>query len=268
MTEEHWQLQIASRSLKKREKLKLLKRHLEVKPSSVILDLGCAQGILSFYLRQKGGEWISADQDFENLKSSQTLLKKNLLLVGEGPLPFRDESLDMVVSLDYLEHLENDQFCLEEIQRVLKRGGVLLAATPRTGRLFILHKIRSLLGMKLAFYGHKREGYSRARLETMMREAHLEPLKHLKFAGFLTEFIELMLNLLYLKFYPSEKPAHMRDGHIRPSTSQEFQSKKKVFKAYSLFYPLVWIFTRLDKIFFFQRGYGLIVWAMKADTLG
>lgn len=267
MAEEHWQLQIASRSLKKREKLKLLEKYLEVKPSAVILDLGCAQGILSFYLRQKGGEWISADQDFVNLNSSQILLKKNLLQLDEGPLPFKDESLDMVVSLDYLEHLENDQFCLEEIQRVLKGGGVLLVATPRSGRLFILHKIRPLLGMKLEFYGHKREGYSRKRLETMLREARLEPLKHWKFAGFLTEFIELMLNMLYLKLYPSEKPVHRRDGHIRPSTSQEFQSKKKAFKAYTIFYPLVWIFTRLDKVFFFQRGYGLMVWAMKAEKL-
>ena len=267
MAEEYWQLQIASRSLKKREKLRLLEKNLEVKPSAVILDLGCAQGILSYHLRQKGGEWVSADQDFVNLKSSQALLKKNLIQLREGPLPFKDESLDMVVSLDYLEHLEDDQLCLEEIQRVLKKGGVLLLATPRSGRFFVLHKIRPFLGMKLEFYGHKREGYSRKELETKLRKAHFEPLKHWKFAGFLTEGIELMLNLIYLKLYPPEEPVDLRDGHIRPSTSQEFQSKRKAFKAYTIFYPLVWLFTRLDKIFFFQRGYGLMVWAVKADRL-
>lgn len=266
MAEEHWQLQIASRSLKKREKLKLLEKHLEVEPSALILDLGCAQGILSYFLRQKGGDWISADKDFVNLATSQALLKKNLLQIGEGPLPFKQECLDVVVSLDYLEHLENDQLCLEEIHRVLKGGGMLLLATPRSGRLFILHKIRSLLGMKLEFYGHKREGYSLKEIKEKLRKAHLEPLKYKKFAGFLTECIELILNVVYLKLYPSEQPTHLRDGHIRPSTSKEFSSKNKVFKAYSIFYPMVWLLTRLDRIFFFQRGYGLMVWATKADN--
>ena len=265
MAEENWQLQIASRSLKKREKLKLLEKHLKISPSAKILDLGCAQGMLSYYLRQKGGEWISADQDLENLKTSLALLKYNLLQISEGPLPFKKECLDMVVSLDYLEHLDNDQFCLEEIHRTLKNGGVLLVATPRSGRFFILHKIRSFLGMKLEFYGHKREGYSRKEIEKKLKEAHLEPFKYKKFAGFLTELVELILNFFYLKFYPSEKQVQLRDGHIRPSTPQEFQSKKKAFKAYSIFYPLVWLFTRLDRIFFFQRGYGLMVWAAKTD---
>ena len=95
MAEEYWQLQIASRSLKKREKLRLLEKNLEVKPSAVILDLGCAQGILSYHLRQKGGEWVSADQDFVNLKSSQALLKKNLIQLREGPKPFKEESLEI-----------------------------------------------------------------------------------------------------------------------------------------------------------------------------
>ena len=82
MTEKHWQLQLVNKSLKKKEKLKLLKKHLEVKPDSVILDLGCAQGILSYFLRKKGGSWISADQDFVNLKTSQAILKKNLIQTG------------------------------------------------------------------------------------------------------------------------------------------------------------------------------------------
>ena len=41
--------------------------------------------------------------------------------------------------------------------------------------------------------------------------------------------------------------------------------KKITFKVYSFFYPIVWFISRLDKLIFFQRGYGLMVWAKKID---
>jgi len=265
MTEEHWQLQLVNKSLKKKEKLKLLKKHLEVKTDSVILDLGCAQGILSYFLRKKGGSWISADQDFVNLKTSQALLKKNLIQTGAGVLPFKNASFDLVVSLDYLEHLEDDQLCLEEIHRVLKKGGHLIIATPRTGRIYLLHRLRPLLGMKLEFYGHKREGYSFKDLKAKLEKAQMQFIKHKTFSRFFAEFIELMLNSLYVRFFSSEGSYGLRDGHIRPSTAKEFLSRKKAFKFYAFIYPFVWLFTRLDKLFFFQRGYGLIIWAKKPE---
>lgn len=266
MQDNHWQLRMVGKSLKKREKLKLLSRHLQVGPSEKVLDLGCAQGILSFFLRRKGGKWISADLDFTNLKTSQALLNDNLIQVGDGSLPFQSGSLDMVVSLDYLEHLSDDQLCLTEIRRVLKRGGRLLLATPRTGSPFLLNRLRPLLGMKLEFYGHKREGYTRKDLENMLQTAGLFPIRHRSFSGFITELLELALNFFYIRLYGSAESApELRDGHIRPSTAEEFTQRTGAFRLYSLVYPLLWLFSRLDKLFFFQRGYGLMLWAVKPD---
>ena len=265
MTQEHWQLQIANKSLKKKEKLKLLDKHLCVDPSALILDLGCAQGILSYFLRRKGGFWISADQDLSNLITTQKLLKENLIQIEAGVLPFKSSSLDMVVSLDYLEHLEDDQLCLEEIHRVLKKDGLLIMATPRTGKLFLLNRLRPLLGMKLEFYGHLREGYNLKHLKSKLEKAHLFSVQHRRFSGFFTEFIELILNFLYIKIFSPPAPTDLRDGHIRPSTEDEFRSQKKAFKAYAWIYPVVWFFSRLDKLFFWQRGYGLMIWAQKTD---
>jgi SAM-dependent methyltransferase len=266
MQDNHWQLRLVGKSLKKKEKIRLLARHLLISPSDLVLDLGCAQGILSFFLRQRGGSWISVDQDFINLKTSQQLLDKNLMQVAEGRLPFLDDSLDRVVSLDYLEHLEDDQFCLSEIVRVLKPGGTLVLATPRRGFLFLLHKFRPLLGMKLEFYGHKREGYTLKDLRRKLQRAGLTTLKHRTFSGFITEFLELMLNVLYIRIYgPGQDSATLRDGHIRPSTGEEFASRKTAFRLYSLVYPLLWLISRIDLLFFWQRGYGLILWARKAQ---
>ncbi len=77
------------------------------------------------------------------------------------------------------------------------------------------------------------------------------------------KFLELLLNFLYIKLYRPKNPIGLRDGHIRPTTSNEFNSRKKAFRMYSYIYPFVWIITRLDYIFFFQRGCGLLVWAKK-----
>jgi SAM-dependent methyltransferase len=265
MQDQHWQLRLVSHSLKKKEKIRLLDRYLHLRGTDRALDLGCAQGILSFFLRRKGGRWISADLDALNLQTARELLGKNLLQVSEGFLPFRDRSLNMVVSLDYLEHLDDDLLCLAEIHRVLKAGGRLLLAVPRTGFPFLLNRLRPRLGMRLSFYGHKREGYRLHELRQKLQDAGLRPLKHRKFSGFITEFMELALNVLYIRLYGSSEPAGLRDGHIRPSTAEEFSQRRIAFRLYSMIYPLLWTLSRLDKLFFWQRGYGLMLWAVRPE---
>lgn len=263
MNEIPWQLQIFEKSIKKKDKLKLLQKYVQVSSSSLILDLGCAQGILSYFLRQKGGFWISTDLDFSNLKTSQMLLQTNLVQAGPGILPFKDGSFDMVVSLDYLEHLDDDDLCLREVHRLLKKGGELVLATPHTGKFFLIHKLRPRLGLKLEMYGHKREGYSLKCLKDKLKRSSFQFVKHKTFSRFFSEFIELLINFLYIRFLSPDKTDALRDGQIRPTTSEEFRLRKKSFKMYSMIYPLLWLTSRLDKLLFFQKGYSLMIWAKK-----
>jgi len=230
-----------------------------------VLDLGCAQGILSYFLRRKGGRWISVDLDLENCRTADSLLEGNCMQIGSGPFPFKDKSFDVVVCLDFLEHLDDDDLCLREIHRILKENGILLLAVPRTGRIFFLHHLRNWVGMKLEFYGHKREGYRLSDLRLKLNQNGIVADRHWKFSGFFTEFIELALNLIYIKLFAVEEKSQLRDGHIRPSTSSEFVSRKKTFRLYGVIYPFVWLVSRLDRLFFWQRGYGLLIRATKKN---
>jgi len=260
-----WQLQIAGKSLKKKEKIDLIRKDIEVAPNDILLDLGCAQGILSWFLRERGGFWVSTDLDLTNLKTSQSLLGTNLVQMGVEGLPFRDGAFDQVVCLDYLEHVDDDDLTLREIRRVLRPGGRLVLVTPHTGRLFLLQKLRPFVGLKLEFYGHKREGYGRRTLEAKLGAAGLRFVRHKTYSRFFTELLELMLNAVYVNLLSAKPEAKLRDGHIRPSTAGEFTSQSKAFKLYKVIYPVVWLISRLDKLLFFQRGNAVIVWADKPE---
>ena len=263
MVQDPWQLQLLRKSLKKKEKLALLEKNMEFDPKRRALDLGCAQGVLSYFLRRKGGLWVSTDLDWANLVTTRGLIEDDLVQIGPGVLPFKDASFDLVACLDYLEHLDDDDQCLDEIRRVLKEGGQLILVTPHTGKLFVLHKLRAALGLKLEFFGHKREGYSLPQLREKLDKARLQLLRSKTYSRFFSEFLELALNFIFIKLLASKPGEKLRDGHIKPGTSAEFVSHKKSFRIYSFIYPLVWLVSRLDKLLFFQKGYSLMVWAKK-----
>jgi len=264
MDEIPWQIRVARKSIKKRDKLRLLDRTLEVDPSRVALDIGCAQGTLSWFLRRKGGFWVSADQDMANLRASREILKKNLVRMPAGVLPFRSEGFDLVTCLDYLEHIDNDAECLREAFRALKPGGRFIVVTPHTGKLFVLHRLRAALGMKLEFYGHKREGYSRKNLAAMLHAAGFEVVRARTYSKFVSELIELGLNVVYMKLAGGPAPSDgLRDGRIKPSSAEEYRAQAGKLRIYAAVYPLVWLVSRLDLLLFFLKGYSIMFWARK-----
>jgi SAM-dependent methyltransferase len=263
MDDKPWQLQIIDKSLKKKEKLRYLTAGLHPGPASVALDLGCAQGMLSYFLRRRGGFWVSADQDFTNLLTARGLVETDLVQVEAASLPFGSRTFDLVALPDYLEHVADDVGLLSELSRVLKPGGALIVVVPQTGKFHLLHRLKSALGMKLEFYGHKREGYRVADLAGKLEGAGFRLTAHKSYAKFFSELFELVLNLFYIRLYGDETAESLRDGHIRPTTADEFSSRRGAFNLYSLVYPFVWLTSQLDRLLFFQEGNSLIVWARR-----
>lgn len=61
----------------------------------------------------------------------ERLARADVLTLGE-PLPYADESFDLVVSMDVIEHLPEPALVpwLRELYRVTKRGGLVFLTTP------------------------------------------------------------------------------------------------------------------------------------------
>lgn len=93
-----------------------------------ILNVGCGTGGTIKTL-EKYGIVTNIDTSKEALKYMK-LSGHDGILINTPVLPFKDESFDVVVALDVLEHIENDQTALLEWRRVLKESGKVLITVP------------------------------------------------------------------------------------------------------------------------------------------
>lgn len=104
-----------------------------------ILDLGCGDGCLVYLLAKKGGQVTGVDNDElgikfagENLAARLKNLKNSYKFVCSSVynLPFPENSFDLVISSEVIEHLQEPDRMLAEARRVLKTSGKVILTTP------------------------------------------------------------------------------------------------------------------------------------------
>jgi SAM-dependent methyltransferase len=262
---EQWQLQLYKKSLKKKEKIDLLLNSLGNLEGKLCLEVGCARGTVSHFLRSADGRWFHADTDAGNVKSAIALLKDGVVQIPPNVLPFPPATFDVIVSLDYLEHVHDDQAALNELWRVLKPQGQLVISTPTTGRTFLLNKIKPAIGLTLDKYGHVREGYDLDQLKGRLQQQGYQVIHTETYSRFFTELIEMGINFAFVKVLGKgmEGEANKRDGNITIGSQESFQKHQGSMKLYSAAYPFLYAFTRLDKLIPFLQGYALLIDARK-----
>jgi 2-polyprenyl-6-hydroxyphenyl methylase/3-demethylubiquinone-9 3-methyltransferase len=99
-----------------------------------VLDLGCAGGFMSEAIAREGGEVVGVDPAVQAIEAARAHAELEHLAISyrigrAEAIPLPDASVDRVVCVDVLEHVDDLHRCLREIARVLKPGGVLLFDT-------------------------------------------------------------------------------------------------------------------------------------------
>lgn len=88
------------------------------------LDLGCREGNQTRWLEGRGYTVTSVDVD--------QLFDTAQIVDANQPLPFADDTFDLVWSSEVIEHLQDPAFSLDELRRVTKPGGDIILTTPNS----------------------------------------------------------------------------------------------------------------------------------------
>jgi len=118
-----------------------------------IIDIGCNDGAITALFRDLGNEVIGVD-----LKEVIKIAQKNypdikfINFDASNIFPIDDNSFDVVVASELIEHLINDVLFLRAYYRILKPGGRLILTTPNFA--FIRNKIWLFFGRYIDVYTH------------------------------------------------------------------------------------------------------------------
>lgn len=117
-------------------------RKLNLQPGQRVLDLGCGEGRHAIHLLvSEALEVIGVDLNIADLRTAGEragpFLKaaetpgRLLFSVADGlRLPFAGDTFDVVICSEVLEHIEDYEGVLAEIDRVLKPTGIFAASVP------------------------------------------------------------------------------------------------------------------------------------------
>jgi SAM-dependent methyltransferase len=114
-----------------------------------VLDLGCGDGEVAQELgRVTGAKVIAADVSNVALEACRRRGLPTAGLQAGAPLPFANNSFDLVFMTEVIEHLLDPSRTLNEIRRVLKPNGYLILSTPNLAclpnRFLVLFGIQPL----------------------------------------------------------------------------------------------------------------------------
>ncbi len=107
-----------------------LKRNRKIK----VLDIGCNEGMMILYCRKNKIEadfyGIDILQEKLDIAMKRGYQSTSLQDVTSLPFSYEDGLFDVVICSHILEHLEEPGKILEELNRVMRDGGLLIAAVP------------------------------------------------------------------------------------------------------------------------------------------
>ncbi len=106
-----------------------LMQRFDLKRGECLLEIGCGRGDFLAAFSEIGLDCSAVDRE----KGCQSLLPGFEIKqcdITKEPLPFKDDSFDIVYHKSLIEHFDNYNNLMDETLRVLKPGGKVIILTP------------------------------------------------------------------------------------------------------------------------------------------
>jgi ubiquinone/menaquinone biosynthesis C-methylase UbiE len=160
---------------------------LQFTKNKLVLDIACGTGYGSYYLAEQGATLVvGSDASAVALNYAKKYKRQNLLFTLSNALkmPYPDDSFDVVVSYETIEHIEQDGVFLAECARVLKGDGLFLCSTPNKA-------------ISVALRGHKENDLGSYHVREYYREEFFDVLS--RYFDEVQRFGQKNRNLLLIK---------------------------------------------------------------------
>lgn len=133
---------------------------LHLSPGARLLDAGCGSGRNMVEL-QRYGQVTGIELSRPSVQAARERQVGEVLEGSVLDMPFANDSFELAVSLDVIEHLEDDVAALRELRRVVTPEGRLLVTVPAYQWLWSRHDV----------VNHHHRRYSRATLVAAAEQA-------------------------------------------------------------------------------------------------
>jgi len=240
-------------SIRKRIKIPIILQELDLKPTDIVLDIGCGGGSLTKLIAEKGTKCvIGFDASNNNIKNANKDKHKNKkFVVGDAlSLPFKEKYFDKVLTTEIIEHIDDDSKFVSEIARVLKKGGYAVITTPCTEPTISLKWLRKIMGIDYnKILGHKRAGYTKKQLTKLIMQHNLKTVKVRYYDQFFGELAWLATAL----------PRILRGKGWQTGEDLIEIHNSRTFKIYKKIFPFMIGFAKLDKLLAGLKGLHILI---------
>lgn len=200
---------------------------LDLKEGDKVLEVGCGNGYYLSLLNRVGLklDLIGIDIDKMALTDAVKFIgdsRVKVVLADAAKLPFKNNSFDKIVMSEVIEHVEKEKPALQEVYRVLKKGGVFALTTCNTDYPFFWDPINWIL--QHFFKTHIKSGfwagiwnqhirlYKRQQVDKLMRGAGFDIDRSEPLTSWCLPFNHYIVNLIAKLFYSHKLPKNLAKG--------------------------------------------------------
>lgn len=163
----------------------------QIRDGDILLDIGGFDGKLALFVKNNCSDVLInvLDTDIKGLAIAKAEGLNAIAGLAEN-LPVASETIDVVLCLDIIEHLDDEIPFLKEVFRIMKIEGRMILSTPKkTGIIFPFMKQADIERINYQ-WGHKRLGYSLGEIEAILGNH-----------GFIIKKTDVYFNIITRFFY-------------------------------------------------------------------